>query len=75
MAVVWAEGPNNELELTGEVSGSWRLGRTGGTAVRVTADGVDFCRRLSGRPPDTGVSLEAGDAEVLGPVEALQVLF
>ncbi len=75
VAVVWAEGPNVELELTGDVSGTWRLGQTGGAAVRVTADGVDFCRRLSGRPPDTGVSLVAGDPEVLGLVEALRVVF
>lgn len=75
VAVVWAQGPNVELELTGNVCGTWRLGRMGGTAARVTADGIDFCRRLSGRPPNTGISLLTGDPEVLGLVEALRVVF
>lgn len=75
VATVWADGPSVELELSGEVCGTFRLGPIDGLASRVTADGVDFCRRLSGRQPDAGVSLLAGDPEVAARVEALRVLF
>jgi len=75
VATVWADGPCVELELTGDVSGTWRLGPAKGPANRVAADGVDFCRSLSGRIPDTGVTLLAGDPEVVARLEALRVLF
>jgi len=75
VATVWADGPGVELELSGEVSGTWRVGRKGGPTSRVTADGVDFCRRLSGRIPDTSVSLVSGDLVLVAQVEALRVLF
>ena len=75
VSVVWSDGPNVELELTGEVYGKWLLGLPNGDPSRITANGVDFCRRLSGRLPDTRLTLVAGEQSVPARLEALRILF
>ncbi|MDJ0314614.1 maleylpyruvate isomerase family mycothiol-dependent enzyme [Arthrobacter sp. H35-D1] len=75
VSVVWSDGPHIELELTGEVCGTWRLGLANSNPIRITANGVDFCRRLSGRLPDTKLTLVAGEQAVPARLEALRILF
>lgn len=73
-AIAWGEGPGVELFLTGELEGAWRLG---GAAVhgQVQADGVEFCRSLSGRDPDSGISALAGDPVLADRLAALRIVF
>ena len=75
VSVVWSDGPHVELELTGEVCGTWRLGASNGPTCRITADSVDFCRRLSGRLPDTRLTLVAGEPSVPVRLEVSRILF
>ncbi len=75
VAVAWSDGPNVEVELTGEISGTWQFGPQDETASRITADGVDFCRRLSGRAPDTGLTVVAGNPGASERLEALRIVF
>ncbi len=75
VSVAWADGPNVEIELTGQISGTWRLGPQDGSACRIAADGVDFCRRLSGRSPDAGLTVVAGNPGASERLAALRIVF
>ncbi|WP_146070262.1 maleylpyruvate isomerase family mycothiol-dependent enzyme [Arthrobacter sp. GMC3] len=73
-AYQWGAEAGPEVVLSGEISGTWQLGRPGQPA-RVTAAGLDLCRRLSGRRPETEVmALSANPADV-DKLAGLRILF
>jgi uncharacterized protein (TIGR03083 family) len=86
VAVEWASGPDGagglvpdagpglEVELTGEISGSWHLGGAG-PQTRAAGVGLEFVRGLSGRTPDSGLVCLAGDAGQVERLAALRILF
>ncbi|MCU6480853.1 uncharacterized protein (TIGR03083 family) [Arthrobacter silviterrae] len=69
-----ASGPGLELELTGEISGSWHLGGAG-LQTRAAGVGLEFVRGLSGRTPDSGLACVAGDPRQVERLAALRILF
>lgn len=65
-------GPGMDLELSGRVEAHWRLGDEPRASALV--DGIDFCRRLSGREPDTEPRLLSGEPRCLNRVRVAGVL-
>lgn len=73
-ATVWGEGPAVELVLTGELAGAWQLG-TGSPQGRLISDGIELCRSLSGRLPESGVTAVEGNPALADRLSELRVLF
>lgn len=73
-SMAWGAGPAVEVELSGEIPGIWKLGE-GESCARVAGIGVDVCRRLSGRTPDTEVLTVSGDPALAQKFAGLRILF
>ncbi|MFQ4147572.1 maleylpyruvate isomerase family mycothiol-dependent enzyme [Arthrobacter sp. LAPM80] len=73
-ATAWGAGPGVELELTGDVAGTWRLGE-GAVAGKLRADSLELCRSLSGRLPESGVTTLSGDSALGDRLARLRILF
>ncbi|WP_082368914.1 maleylpyruvate isomerase family mycothiol-dependent enzyme [Arthrobacter sp. ERGS1:01] len=72
--IQWGAEPGVEVELTGVISGLWQLGATP-VRARLRADGVELCRSLSGRTPDTQPVAVSGDLDMARKLADLRVLF
>ena len=72
LGVEWT-GPTIELQLTGASSKPWKLG-TGQVTATATADAIEFCRLLAGRPGRPPERL-SGDDDALQQLHAARVLF
>lgn len=73
-SIQWGAGPGLEVELTGEICGTWQLGRPGQPS-RATAVGLDLCRRLSGREPDTEVLAVSASPAQVDKLARLRIVF
>ncbi len=72
LAAVWP-GPTTALSLTGPGAGSWQLGE-GAPAATLSADAVETCRMLSGRPAAPTIT-RSGDPEAEQRLVASRVTF
>ncbi|WP_448319920.1 maleylpyruvate isomerase family mycothiol-dependent enzyme [Streptomyces sp. CO7] len=74
LALGWT-GPPCQLELSGPLAGSYRIGDLAGPpAVTLRADAVVLARHLSGRPARGEIELE-GDEETAAALAAARVIF
>ena len=67
-------GPAVDLRVTGAHEGRWLIGSGTPVAV-VSADAVELCRALAGRPAEHPVVLVDGDPGAVTRLESAEVLF
>jgi len=73
LALGWS-GPAVELRVTGVHEGRWLIGSGAPVAV-LSADALELCRALAGRPAEHPVVLVEGDQERVTTLESAVVLF
>jgi uncharacterized protein (TIGR03083 family) len=74
LATAWGEGSGVELHLTGELEGTWRIG-SAKVQARVQCDGVELCRSLSGRTPESAITTVAGETALADRLSELRIVF
>ena len=73
LSLGWS-GPAVELKLTGAYEGPWLIG-SGTPVAEVSADAIELCRLLAGRPAYAPVTQLAGDPDAAAMLTAARVLF
>ncbi|AIY03308.1 hypothetical protein ART_3709 [Arthrobacter sp. PAMC 25486] len=73
-ATAWGAGAAVELVLSGELAGTWQLG-DGEPQGQLGADGIELCRSLSGRLPESGISTASGNPVLAARLAELRIVF